>query len=287
MQIISLGPKGTYSDIVANQLKGKTTISYVEDIEDICLGVLKNPENRGVIPVENSTTGLIFIGVDSINRYPQVTISAEVEIPIYFDLISRQKKEKIRTFFVQREAYQQCSKFINKNLRQAEPIFNRSNIETIKNFKKHSESCAAIIPSYLSETKELQKYEQYHHIENYKNNTTRFFVIKKNSNTLDNLQPNVKVSLYFEFKRDEPSLLYKILKIFHYNKINLTMLSSRSLPHKKWTYGFFIDFQVLDKKEVKKVPKILKKIITCGTNLRILGIYKNINTMSEQEILKI
>ena len=287
MHIVSLGPKGTYSDLVASKLKYKK-ISYTQNIIDICPIVLKEKNSRGVIPIENSTTGLILMGVDSINTHSTITISAEVEIPISFDLIANCSLAKIQSFFVQKEASLQCTNFIAKKLKKVEVVFCNSNTDTIKNLTKNSsKNVAVIIPSYIAEKKEYQHYKRQRNIENHENNTTRFFIVKKGEKNLNAIEENTKVSVYFEFQKDEPSLLYKILKIFHYNKINLTMLSSRALPHKKWTYGFFVDFQINKKKEIHKIPKIINKITTVGAKINILGVYKNIAIMNKLEIQQI
>lgn len=287
MHIISLGPKGTYSDLVASKLQYQK-ISYTKNIADICPAVLKIENAKGVIPVENSTTGLILIGVDAINNHSQITISAEVEIPITFDLIAPCTLSKLRFFLVQKEAYQQCSFFIAKHLKNAEVVFCRSNTETIKNLAKtNKKNTAAIVPSYIVKNLKYQNDYNKKNIENYKNNTTRFFIVRKGQKKLGQLQENMKISIYFEFQKDEPSLLYQILKIFHYNKINLTMLSSRVLPHKKWTYGFFVDFQITKTKEIPKIPKIIDKINLHGAKVNILGAYKNIAAMDKLELQKI
>jgi chorismate mutase/prephenate dehydratase len=287
MHFISLGPKGTYSELVAKKLHYEK-ISYVKDIADICPTVIKKEVYRGVIPIENSTTGLILVGVDSINSHKQIIICAEVETPISFQLITNCERKKIRSFFVQKEAYQQCSHFILKHLSKAEIIFCNSNTETMKKFQKNNISdSAAIVPGYVGSDKNSSKYKQYQKIENFSNNTTRFFIVKKGEKKIDKFVENTKVSLYFEFQKDEPSLLYKVLAIFHRKKINLTMLSSRVLPHKKWTYGFFIDFQITDKKDVAKIPKILKKMHSYGIRFSVLGNYKNIAFMTKQELQNI
>ena len=287
MHIISLGPKGTYSDLVARKFQYQK-ISYVQDITEISPFVLQGTAYRGVIPVENSTTGLILIGIDSITAYKELTIVAEVEIPIKFHLVSHCELAKIKTLYVQNEAFYQCSRFIQKKIPQVQVIFCRSNIETIKHFEKVKEkNHAAIIPSYIAKEERIKKYFQFASLANHKNNTTRFFIIKKESKNLQTFQLDSKVSIYFEFQEDKPSLLYQILKVFHQYKINLTMLSSRALPHRKWSYGFFVDFQIIHKNDISNATKVLKKINDFGACLNILGIYKNISKMKNTELEKI
>ena len=64
----------------------------------------------------------------------------------------------------------------------------------------------------------------------------------------------------------------------------------RPLPEKNsagqnWTYGFFIDFQVGNKKQNNKVIKLTDYFKKKNYYYKILGAYKNITQMSSEEIL--
>ncbi len=288
-KIITLGPKGTYSDLAASKLPASHTRTYTQTISEICPFVIKSQDFIGVIPVENSAVGLILLSLDSITTH-RVSIIAEITIPISFSLISYLSSEKIKQYYIHRETFNQCSKFIQKKLKNSEPIFCESNVKTAKQFKKKKDKhLAAIVPSFLCKEKSFQKYYQKHSIEDHKNNCTRFWVLKKEVTDLNNIKEKSKISIYIEFRKDEPSLLYKTLGVFDKYKFNMTMLSSRPLPEKNlvgesWTYGFFIDFQIKNKKQEKKVLKLLehfkKKKIYC----KVLGAYQNIENMNSEEI---
>ena len=286
-QIITLGPKGTYSDLAAFKVNNKVTQLYTKSLLDICPQVLKNPDNFGIMPVENSATGMILLSLDAITN-SAVSVVAEISIPISFSLIYSCDFKKINCCYVQSEAFNQCSKFINKHLKNTEIIFSNSNIQTVRSFTKNQiKTVAAIIPTFISKQQKFQKYNVKDGLADYTNNTTRFWLIKKSAKNLDNLAENSKISIYCQFKRDEASSLYRILGIFNKYKFNLSMLASRPIPNKKWTYGFFIDFKVTNKRQMKNVPKLLKQMDKQPISYIILGAYKNIEQMSDLEKAKI
>ena len=289
-KIITLGPQGTYSDLAASKLPSSYKRTYTQTISEICPLVAKSKDFIGVIPVENSAVGLILLSLDSITTH-RISIIAEITIPISFSLISYLSLEKIKQYYIQKETFNQCSQFIQKNLKNSDPIFCESNMKTAQQFKnKKDTSVAAIVPTFLCQKKNFHIYNQKHSIENHKNNYTRFWVIKKEVTDLDNIKEKSKISIYIEFCKDESSLLYKTLGVFDKYKFNMSMLSSRPLPEKNsagqnWTYGFFIDFQVGNKKQNNKVIKLTDYFKKKNYYYKILGAYKNIDQMSSEEIL--
>ena len=289
-KIITLGPKGTYSDLAASKLNASHTRVYTQTISEICPLVAKSKDSIGVIPVENSAVGLILLSLDSITTH-RISIIAEITIPISFSLISYLSITKIKQYYIQKETFNQCSQFIQKNLKNSEPIFCESNMKTAQQFKnKKDTSVAAIVPAFLCKKKSFQEYHQKHCIENHKNNYTRFWVIKEEVTDLDNIKEKSKISIYLEFRKDEPSLLYQTLGVFDKHKFNMTMLSSRPLPEKNsagqnWTYGFFIDFHIENKNQSNKVLKLLEYFKKKKYYYKVLGVYKNIDQMGGEEIL--
>lgn len=288
--LITLGPKGTYSDLAAskisyNQLKSK--IQYTKTLAEICPLVLKNENSLGILPVENSATGIILLGLDNIVA-SNVKVIAEIIIPIYFSLIYHTEIKNISRCYSQTEAFNQCTQFIQKYLKKASIIFTNSNTQSARYFQQKKKTDeAAIIPTFLSKNKIFTKYKIKQSVENYKNNTTRFWVIKKSPKDLSNIQADHKISIYIEFKYDKASMLYSVLAIFHKYKFNMSMLSSRPIPTKKWTYGFFIDFKVGNEKQIKNVFKLLKKLEKNEIYYSILGNYKNLDQLNLEEKIKL
>jgi chorismate mutase/prephenate dehydratase len=71
--------------------------------------------------------------------------------------------------------------------------------------------------------------------------------------------------------KDSPGILYRALKPFHDNKVNLTKIESRPSKKRAWEYIFFIDLDGhLDDEPVAKAVAELG--VSCQM-LRVLGSY--------------
>jgi chorismate mutase/prephenate dehydratase len=106
------------------------------------------------------------------------------------------------------------------------------------------------------------------HIQNEKNNQTRFFVLsrkkiyKKDSD---------KISICFELPNKEGAL-YRILSHFAFNSVNMSRIESRPIPSKPFEYRFFVDVEghLMD----EGMQNALLGLSEEASNLRILGHYR-------------
>jgi chorismate mutase/prephenate dehydratase len=105
------------------------------------------------------------------------------------------------------------------------------------------------------------------HIEDYKNNYTRFFILSKN---FPNKTGSDKTSIMFSLQ-DKPGALYNALKPFKNANINLTKIESRPAKMRKWEYIFFVDF--IGHIEEEKVQKTLDEVKMFCIELVHLGSY--------------
>ena len=81
---------------------------------------------------------------------------------------------------------------------------------------------------------------------------------------------NDKTSIIFSVKH-EPGALYKILKEFNDNDINLTKIESRPNKNTNWEYNFFVDF--LGHSSNSKIKLVLDNIEKNTIFLKIIGSY--------------
>ena len=104
-------------------------------------------------------------------------------------------------------------------------------------------------------------------IENNPNNYTRFLIFSKENSIEGECD---KTSIMFSVKH-EPGALYKILKEFNDNGINLTKIESRPNKNTNWEYNFFVD--LLGHFSNSKISSVLNKISDSTLFLRVLGSY--------------
>ena len=243
-KIITLGPKGTFSNQAASLVGGNDikNIQYTTTIPQIAREVVRNEKALGVLPVENSTSGMVGQAQDSLVDSDVVIIN-ELQIDIQFSLVSHVPLDEVRQFFCHSEAFNQTMSFTAEHMPDAKVIFSNSNIHSGELFlERDQEHVAAIIPKALVATKNAFKEKLIaSDVQDWLQNITRFVVIRK---TPENYEPDFskyKTSLLLEFKEDRHSLLFELLREFHVFGINLCRLESRPMKDNPWSYRFFID----------------------------------------------
>ncbi len=243
-KIITLGPKGTFSNQAASLVGGSDikNIQYTTTIPQIAREVVKNENALGVLPIENSTSGMVGQAQDSLVD-SNVVIINELQIDIQFSLVSHVPLSEVRQYFCHSEAFNQTMSFTAEHMPEAKVIFSNSNIHSGELFlERDQEPVAAIIPKALVAKKSVFKEKLIaSDVQDYAQNITRFVVIHK---TPENYEPDFskyKTSLVLEFKEDRHSLLFELLREFHVFGINLCRLESRPMKDNPWSYRFFID----------------------------------------------
>ncbi len=243
-KILTLGPKGTFSNQAASLVGGTeiTDIQYTTTIPQIAREVQKNPNILGVMPVENAISGMVGQAQDALLE-SDVIIVNELLLEIRFSMVSYVPLEEVRQFFSHTEAFNQTMIFTSQSMPEASVVFSNSNIHSGELFlERPGEPVSAIIPKVLAENDDRFKDKvAAQNIQDYQQNMTRFVVIIQKP---DDYKPDFtkkKTSLCIEFKEDRHSLLFELLREFHVFGINLCRLESRPIKNTPWNYRFFID----------------------------------------------
>lgn len=100
-----LGPQGTFSHQAALKFFHNATSSVQElqlietkDINEVFVNVLSNKTTYGVVPIENSQTGIVRPHLDLLIS-SEVVSCAETFLPIGFSLLSNSKLENIKKIY--------------------------------------------------------------------------------------------------------------------------------------------------------------------------------------------
>ncbi|MBU3917277.1 prephenate dehydratase [bacterium] len=243
-KIYTLGPKGTFSNQAAS-LVGEskiTDIKYTTTIPQIAIEILKSETALGVMPVENSISGMVGQAQDTLAD-SDIEILFELFLEIRFNLVSCIPLKDVKQFFSHTEAFNQTMLFTSKHMPDASVVFSNSNIHSGELFlSRLSEPVAAIIPKVVAEQKsEFRDKIAAENIQDYEHNMTRFVVIRKRPVNFKPDFTKYKTSICIEFKEDKHSLLFELLREFHVFGINLCRLESRPMKNNPWTYKFYID----------------------------------------------
>lgn len=188
----------------------------------------------GVVPVENSTEGVVTRTLDLLTD-SAVKITGEVALPITHNLLSQSPLSAIKKVCSHPQALAQCQNWLLSHLPGAIRIEVANTTEAARLAAEDPET-AGIASTQAAEAFNLTI--QAAHIEDIKGNTTRFMIISNQDlpRTGDD-----KTSLLLS-TNDSSGALYQALKPFKELDISMTMIQSRPSKRKTWEYLFFIDY---------------------------------------------
>jgi chorismate mutase/prephenate dehydratase len=260
-----LGPKGSYSHQVATRILGTSvSVNPVATIEDVFIDVEKGKNLFGVIPVENSVEGSVGYVLDKFLD-TDVKICTEHYERISHSLLSVSgKMDDIKTVASHPQAIGQCRKWLSKRFKNVDYIETSSTAKAAQ-LASENKDIAAIAGEFNTSIYDLKIVES--SIEDYPNNTTRFFLIGYQDNRPSGSD---KTSIVFSLK-DEPGALSSALLPFDRQNINLTKIESRPTRKKSWEYVFFVDFE--GHSSQNSVQQVLENVGKCCIFLKILGSY--------------
>jgi len=243
-QIFTLGPQGTFSDQATQKvLKVGVRVTYTGTFAEALAKVTENFGSAAVVPVENSVAGTVAQVQDSLVSNDLI-ILGEINLLIEYALLANAELSQVEVCFAHTQALEQSSGFITKNLGKAQSHLTRSNVDSGIRFLESVDSgnkpVAAIVPSTFAQ--EYFKWSKSTAIQDYKNNTTRFLVVRSRLADEQFDYSRKKMSLLVEFQEDRSGLLYQLLSVFNLFKINLCRLESRPAKDTPWAYVFYVDF---------------------------------------------
>jgi len=265
MKIAFLGPAGTFTQEAATKHFGHavTTVPLAA-IDEIFREVESGSAHYGVVPVENSTEGVVNHTLDMFINSP-LKICGEVALRIHHNLMSNAKDLKaIKKLFVHHQAQAQCREWLDGNLPGVNWVVVSSNAEAAR-CAAEEEGAAAIAGEMAAEIYGLNILAQ--NIEDEPDNTTRFLVI---GNQLSQRSGHDKTSLLLS-TANSPGALHKLLKVFADNHISMTRIESRPSRRGMWDYVFFIDIE--GHVEEASVATALSALESDAYVAKILGSY--------------
>ncbi len=270
------GIPGSFSYTVALKFFGKNNIFLgVKNFEEIFIKLKNKTADFGVLPIENSIAGSVYENYNFLSKY-KTKIIGEAYLKIEHNLlgikIPKIKKSKrikmITKVFSHYKALEQCSNFFKKYYWMQKEIVDDTATAAQFVANNKNPTYGAIASKLASKIYNLNIILK--NIEDHKENYTRFLIITNNQKIYPR-NPN-KCSIILSIKH-QPGSLYKVLKIFAENNINLTKIESYPIVGKIFEYFFYIDFE-LNKQQFKNVKKILQKVKQSTLKTIILGFYK-------------
>lgn len=266
LRVAYLGPEGTFTQQAALKHFGHgVQAEPFASIDDVFREVEAGAVQYGVVPVENSTEGMITHTLDSFLR-SGLRICGEVELRIHHHLLlsENNKRENITRVYSHQQSLAQCRQWLDTHLPNVERVAVSSNAEAARRIRGEWHA-AAIAGTTAAELYGLVRAVE--NIEDNPDNTTRFIVIgREKPGPSGDDKTSILVST-----RDRPGALLKLLAPLHGAGISMTRLETRPSKTSKWSYVFFIDF--VGHRDDPCVQKALAAVEAEAQELRILGSY--------------
>ena len=265
LTVAFLGPEGTYTHSAAVKHFGSLIEAKpVESIEEVFRIVEADGANFGVVPVENSSAGVINHTLDLFMK-SSLMISGEVTLRIRHNLLSKvDSLDKIDRVYAHQQSLSQCNQWLDKHLPNAERIAMSSNAQAVLHAIDNN-AAASIGGSMAAELYDVPVLAA--DIEDEPDNTTRFVVIGQHRSPPSG---DDRTSLLV-FVHNRPGSLFDLLKPLAERNISMSNIESRPSRRGVWDYVFFIDIDGHRDDEV--IKQAIAEIEKASAMVTILGSY--------------
>lgn len=255
-----LGPEASFTHQAAESKFGEMS-AYIPigSIEGVFRAVDKGIAKFGVIPIENSSNGIVSETINCLDEY-DLKIIAEVMIDVHFSFATLcEDYKEITKVYSKDIAFGQCREFLQDlGLDDVELVPVESTAKAAKMAAKDP-TAAALCPSIAAKLYNLPI--RFDNVEDNAHNRTRFFIISNFENAISG---NDKTSILARLP-NKPGALVHFLNRFEKAQVNLTKIKSHIVGGNSI---FFIEFY--GHKDEEKIKAILDDL---EGDIKILGSY--------------
>ena len=266
LTVAYLGPEATFTHQAAIQRFGSSLLySPQKTIADVFTEVGKRHADYGVVPVENSTEGVVTHTLDMFVD-SDLKIVSQIVLPVQQCLMSNWRRAQIKKLFTHPQSLAQCRGWVQNNLPRVEIIETSSNARSAELAAKEKFT-AAIAGLLAAEKYGLDVLEQ--DIQDNAANATRFLVLGRQcSPPTGHDRTSLMVSI-----TDKVGALHNAIAAFRRYRINMTKIESRPSKRKAWEYFFFIDCD--GHMNDRKVATAIQHLEEHCNFVKVLGSYPN------------
>jgi len=264
LPIAYFGPEGTFTHLAAKRRFGEVANLHGESSIPNVFGAVESGKARlGVIPIENTTAGVVTATLDTFAD-SDLSICGEIVLPISLDLFSRSGKlADVSRVASHPQPLAQSRQWLDENLPGVERIETASTAAAI-DLAASDESVAAIGSSIAGGLRGLVAIETA--IEDRLENTTRFVLIGRQ---LPEPSGDDLTTVLFTIRKDESGGLYRLIEPMAQRGVNLTSIHLRPIAGKPWEYYFFIDIE--GHRDDPQVAAALAAAAEVAHTCRVLG----------------
>ena len=265
LRIAYLGPEGTFTQAAAlkhfgHSVKTDSLLSIDEVFREVEAGAC----HYGVVPVENSTEGVITHTLDMFLNSP-LKITGEVQLRVHHNLLGNMEAvSAVKHIYSHQQSLAQCRGWLDEHLAGVERVAVSSNAEAAR-LASQDKQAAAIASKEAADIYGLRVLSA--NIEDEPDNTTRFLVIGREAVPVSGKD---KTSLLLSAS-NKPGALHRLLTPLAQHGISMTRIESRPSRRGVWEYVFFVDIE--GHTAEPKVAQALEELRTEAAMLKVLGSY--------------
>lgn len=266
MTIAYFGPEATFTHQAAIRKFGSSlNYSAHKTIADVFTEVSKGRADYGVVPIENSTEGVVTHTLDMFVD-SDLKIVAQIILPIQQCLMANCSLDKVKKVYSHPQPIAQCRQFLQTRLHHVE-IVETSSTTRAAELASREKNAAAIAGALAAERYGLNILEK--DIQDSSSNATRFFVLGRHCSPATGKD---RTSLMLSIAH-KVGALHKSLSVFSRYKLNMTRIESRPNKRKAWEYFFFVDCD--GHYEDQKLGAALKQLQKACNFVKVFGSYPN------------
>ena len=265
LTVAYLGPEGTFTQQAALKHFGHSVKTRaLGAIDEVFREVEAGSAQFGVVPVENSTEGVVSHTLDMF-MHSDLKICGEVQLRVHQHLLGQMDDlGKIKQIVSHQQSLAQCREWLDANLPNVERVMVSSNAEAAQ-IAASKKGTAAIAGESAAQIYGLNTLAS--NIEDEPDNITRFLIIGRLQTVPSG---NDKTSLLLGGK-NKPGALHELLGSLASHGINMTRIESRPSRQNPWEYVFFLDIE--GHAEDEGVKQTLTKLKAEAALFKNLGSY--------------
>ena len=264
-KVAYLGPRATFTHMACMQKFGSSAhFVPVRSIKEVFSEVERGRANFGVVPIENTTEGVVNHTLDMFID-SNLLIYGEVLQEVSHHLLSATGQlDDVKKIYSHPHAIAQCRNWLETNLPHV-PAMEVASTARAAELCIDEPSSAAIASELAGQLYGLKVIKA--RIEDNVNNVTRFLVLSQKPSERTGKD---KTSLMLSVK-DKVGALYELLRPFASHGLSMTKIESRPSQRKAWEYIFFVDVEGHVTEE--RVSKAIEEVKSRCLFMKILGSY--------------
>ncbi len=259
-----LGPEYTFTHMASLQQFGSASqLISSGSITEVFGAVQREQADYGVVPIENSTGGVVAESLDCFLD-SHLLISGELYVPVHLCIAASCPVAEVTTLYSHPQPLAQSRQWLAQNLPEVS-VQNVASTAVAAQQAAEDSQGVAITTQLAAQSYELQILAE--NIEDEPANRTRFFVISSHD-----AEPTGqdKTSIVFTTAHQAGALHTALEPLATYG-INMTFIQSRPARGRLWEYVFFVDFQ--GHRSQSHVQQTLSELAEQCPLLQVLGSY--------------